>query len=80
MTDNYDDIINLPHHVSTKHPRMSMYNRAAQFSPFAALTGYEKAIEEARKKQEEIVRRRNAPVDEVNNMSTDINTEQDEEL
>lgn len=35
----YDDIINLPHHVSTKHPRMSMYNRAAQFSPFAALTG-----------------------------------------
>jgi len=55
----YDDIINLPHHVSTKHPRMSMYNRAAQFSPFAALTGYEKAIEEARKKQEAEVRRRN---------------------
>jgi len=43
---------------------MSMYNRAAQFSPFAALTGYEKAIEEVRKKQEEAVRRRNAPVDE----------------
>ena len=77
---NYDDIINLPHHVSMKHPRMSMYNRAAQFSPFAALTGYEKAIEEARKKQEEAVRRRNAPVDEVNNISTDINTEQDEEF
>ena len=57
MTDNYDDIINFPHHVSTKHPRMSMYNRAAQFSPFAALTGYEKAIEEARKKQEEEVRK-----------------------
>ena len=49
----YDDIINLPHHVSTKHPRMSMYNRSAQFSPFAALTGYEKAIEEARRKLEE---------------------------
>ena len=62
---NYDDIINLPHHVSAKHPRMSMLDRAAQFSPFAALTGYEKAIEEARKKQEEIVRNRNAPVDEV---------------
>mgnify|MGYP003468257302 FL=1 len=62
---NYDDIINLPHHVSAKHPRMSMLGRAAQFSPFAALTGYEKAIEEARKKQEEIVRNRNAPVDEV---------------
>ena len=77
---NYDDIINLPHHVSAKHPRMSMYNRAAQFSPFAALTGYEKAIEEARKKQEEAVRRRNAPVDEVNNINTDINTERNEEL
>ena len=47
--DIHDDIINLPHHVSQRHPRMSMYNRAAQFSPFAALTGYEKAIEEAQK-------------------------------
>ena len=77
---NYDDIISLPHHVSAKHPRMSMYNRAAQFSPFAALTGYEKAIEEARKKQEEAVRRGNAPVDEVNNINTNLNTEQDEEF
>ncbi|MDY4706118.1 MAG: hypothetical protein SO365_07005 [Prevotella sp.] len=62
--DNYGDIINLPHHVSTKHPQMSMLGRAAQFAPFAALAGYEKAIEEARKKQEEEIRRRNAPVDE----------------
>ena len=62
--DNYEDIINLPHHVSKTHPQMSMYNRAAQFSPFAALTGYEKAIEEARNEQEEKVRRRNAPIDE----------------
>ena len=60
----YDDIINLPHHVSTKHPRMSMYNRAAQFSPFAALTGYEKAIEEARRKQEAEVKKRNTPVED----------------
>ena len=59
---NYDDIINLPHHTSQRHPRMSMYNRAAQFSPFAALTGYEKAIEEVRKKQEAEVRRPHAPV------------------
>lgn len=44
--ENYDDIINLPHHESTKHPRMSALNRAAQFSPFAALTGHEAAISE----------------------------------
>lgn len=43
---NYDDIINLPHHVSTKHPQMSMLARAAQFAPFAALTGHGAAIEE----------------------------------
>lgn len=42
----YDDIINLPHHVSTTRPQMSMIDRAAQFSPFAALTGYDAAIKE----------------------------------
>ena len=42
----YDDIINLPHHVSSRHPQMPMMNRAAQFSPFAALTGYDDAIRE----------------------------------
>jgi hypothetical protein len=40
----YADIIHLPHHVSKRHPQMSMWNRAAQFAPFAALTGYEDAI------------------------------------
>lgn len=42
----YDDIINLPHPVSTKHPRMALPDRAAQFSPFAALSGHEEAIRE----------------------------------
>ncbi len=42
--DNYDDIINLPHHVSSKHKRLSMEQRAAQFAPFAALTGYEDEV------------------------------------
>ena len=42
----YDDIINLPHHVSSAHPRMSMHDRAAQFMPFRALTGYEDAVQE----------------------------------
>lgn len=42
----YKDIIDLPHHVSPTRPQMSMINRAAQFSPFAALTGYDAAIKE----------------------------------
>lgn len=42
----YDDIIDLPHHVSTTHHRMSMLERAAQFQPFRALTGYEDAVRE----------------------------------
>lgn len=42
----YDDIIDLPHHVSATRQRMSMIDRAAQFSPFAALTGYDAAIKE----------------------------------
>ena len=40
----YNDIIHLPHHVSKTRPQMSMEDRAAQFSPFAALTGYDAAI------------------------------------
>lgn len=44
--NNYNDIINLPHHESKKYKRMPTINRAAQFTPFAALTGYEDAIEE----------------------------------
>lgn len=42
----YNDIINLPHHVSEKRNRMSNYDRAAQFSPFAALTGHSDALQE----------------------------------
>ena len=44
--ENYEDIINMPHHVSTKHPKLSMEQRAAQFAPFAALTGYGDAVNE----------------------------------
>ena len=43
----YDDIINLPHPTSPRHPRMPMIDRAAQFTPFQALTGYGAAIREA---------------------------------
>ena len=44
--NRYDDIINLPHHVSTTHFPMPMIDRAAQFSPFAALVGYDDAVKE----------------------------------
>ena len=49
---NYDDIINMPHHVSKRHPQMSMWNRAAQFAPFAALTGFEDAIKDTAQENE----------------------------
>lgn len=47
MNTPYDDIINLPRHVSESHPPMAMENRAAQFAPFSALTGHDSAIAEA---------------------------------
>lgn len=43
----YDDMIDLPHHVSAKRPQMSLYDRAAQFAAFKALTGYEDCVTEA---------------------------------
>lgn len=46
MKTPYDDIIHLPHHVSRNHPQMPMLDRAAQFAPFAALTGYEATVGE----------------------------------
>ena len=48
----YADIIDMPHHVSKRHPQMSMWNRAAQFAPFAALTGYEDAIKDSAQENE----------------------------
>lgn len=46
MKGSYDDLLNLPHHVSRNHPQMPMEERAAQFSPFAALSGYGDVIRE----------------------------------
>lgn len=46
MTGQYDDLLHLPHHTSSTRPRMPMVDRAAQFSPFAALTGYDAAVKE----------------------------------
>ena len=49
--DDYSDIIGLEHPTSRKHPRMAAEMRAAQFAPFAALTGYDEAIEETAMRQ-----------------------------
>lgn len=49
----YDDIIRLPHHVSSAHRQMPMLDRAAQFSPFAALTGHDEAVRETQRLTEE---------------------------
>ena len=56
MSNKYDDIINLPYEKSKTHPHMSNSDRAAQFAPFAALTGYEELIREtARLTQKKIM-------------------------
>ena len=52
MDKRYEKIIDLPHHKSATHKPMTLYNRAAQFSPFAALTGYESVISDAQKTYE----------------------------
>lgn len=53
MSTEYDDIINLPHHISKRHPQMSMLARAAQFAPFSALTGYSNEIKKSAQRVEE---------------------------
>lgn len=51
----YEDIVNLPPHISKKHPQPSMMDRAARFAPFAAITGYEEMVlEEARVTEERV--------------------------
>ena len=53
MGNDFDDIINLPHYEPKHHPRMSMWNRAVQFAPFAALVGYDAAIKDTAQQNEE---------------------------
>ena len=53
MNDKYDEIANLPHHVTETRPQMPMSDRAAQFAPFAALTGYDSAIRETERLTDE---------------------------
>ena len=53
MNTEYEDIINLPHHVSPRHPRMPLHARAAQFAPFSALSGYGEEIGKSARRVEE---------------------------
>ena len=57
VQQKYGDILNLPHHVSETHPPMPIADRAAQFAPFAALTGYKEAIEETERLAEKKIER-----------------------
>lgn len=63
---NYDDIIDAPRHVSEKRPRMSNYDRAAQFSTFAALTGYDGAIRETARLTGEKLELEDGRIQEIN--------------
>lgn len=67
MSTPYDDIINMPHHVSKNHLPMSIKNRAAQFAPFKALEGYEDAINETRRLTNEFIE-----LDESTKYITDV--------
>lgn len=64
--NNYENIIDLPHHTSDKHPRMSRENRAAQFSPFAALTGYNAEINETARLTDEKLELSEDRVNDIN--------------
>ena len=68
MTDGneFEDIIDLPHHQSKKHPQMSNYDRAAQFMPFAALKGYDDEVEEAARITSERQELDESKIDEMN--------------
>lgn len=79
MKDQYDDIINLPHHVSATRPQMSMKDRAAQFSPFAALTGYDTAVKETARLTDEKIELDEAALDILNRKFQMLKDRLDEE-
>lgn len=74
----YDDIINLPHHQSTVRAHMSLHDRAAQFAPFAALSGYEEAIEETARVTDERITLDESAVAKINDKLNEISEHFDE--
>lgn len=81
MSQSYEDIINLPHPTSARHPRMPRISRAAQFSPFAALTGHEAAIMETARltdQKAELTEDRKAELDRTQKILLEHMTQQPE--
>ncbi len=68
----YDDLLDLPHHRSTERKHMSLHDRAAQFSPFAALTGYDAAIEETQRPTDEEIILDETMVAKINEQLSEI--------
>lgn len=66
MTDKYADMIYMPHHISKKYPQMPLLDRAAQFAPFAALTGYGAAIKESERQTAAAPSLSQEQIDEIN--------------
>lgn len=71
----YSDIIDLPHHKSDKHPHMSLYDRAAQFAPFAALSGYDDMVREEARYTEKREQLSESQADNMNRKLSVIQTE-----
>lgn len=78
-THRYDDIIYLPHHQSTERAHMSLHDRAAQFAPFAALTGHEEAIEETARLTEERITLDETAIANLNEILYEISMHLDEQ-
>lgn len=74
----YDDIINLPHHRSRERVPMSLHDRAAQFNPFAALTGHEEAIKETARLTEEKIELDESAVEKINEVLYDLSEHPEE--
>lgn len=70
--NSYDDIINLPHHTSKKHPRMDRAMRACQFAPFSALTGHEEMVKETARLTDSVVELDEYEILKINEKLTEI--------
>ena len=77
MSHEYDDIINLSRPISKKHRPMSMLNRAAQFSPFAALVGYDDLVKETGRLTDEKIELNEDKINEINNKLIYLNENRD---